>query len=679
MLKRTGLFFILLYLVSLSSLSAQQTGLSPKDIFKIRQAGESVLSPDGKFIAYTVSVPRKISDGVGSDFRELFVYDFGSKRSKQLLQGKVSIGQLSWTPDSKSIAFKAKLDKHPQSQVYTISPEGGEAAPLTDISVSFSQYQFTPDGKSLLYVSETDRFPELKELKKKGFDAEFYEETYDDVTLFVYNISNKESRKLTNNISVFDFEISPDGKSVAALMAPKNLVDDSYMLKRVFIIDIATGNAKKIVDDLGKITKISWSPDSKHLAFVAGSDIQDPVSGSLFITNVSEIKKLSELKNYTLTFEGSVKSCAWLDANTVVYNSDESVDITLRSVKIGSDKSELLLQGGNAVFQDFSVSGKLVTFAGSTKEHPAELFWFNTATKELGKLSRLNQWLDDVKLAKQERIVYNARDGLRIEGTLIYPLNFKEGNKYPLICTIHGGPESSVPNGWVTNYNSWGQFAAAKDYFVFIPNYRASAGRGIAYAKADRGDLAGPEFDDVLDGIDYLVKKGWVDRSKVGIGGGSYGGYFSAWGATKHTEHFAASVVFVGVSNQISKSHTTDIPYEDYHVHWGIWPYENFDLYMNRSPVKYSQQSKTPTLILHGKDDPRVPVMQSVELYRTLKLHSKAPVRFVQYPGEGHGNRKNTSRLDYLVRTLAWFDYYLKSDSPKDQMPPMILDFSEFE
>lgn len=668
---------LLIFLVQM--LPAQQTGLTPKDMFRIQTAVDAVLSPDGKFIAYTVNVPRPLKDGAGGDYRELFVYSLESKRSTPLQQGKVSIGSPVWLPDGSAITFRAKLDKNPRPQIYKISPAGGETELVTEFEGSFQQYQFTPDGKHLVYVAELDRFPQLKSLKSKGFDAEFYEETYSDLTLFTMNLATKEVKQVTKGVSVFDFEVSPDGKSAAATIAEKNLVDDSYMFKRIYTVDLTSGSTRKIVDNLGKITKISFSPDGKHLAIVAGSDVHDPVSGSLFIADVTQQKNLSDLKNHTLTFEGSVKSVNWIDNQTVIYNSDESVDITLRSIKIGSDKSELLLKGGAAQFTDFSTSSGKAAFAGSTWEHPADVFEFDLKEKKLTKISWLNRWLGDVKLAKQEKISYSARDGLRIDGVLIYPLDFKEGTKYPLICSIHGGPESSVPNGWVTNYGTWGQFAAAEGFFVFIPNYRASAGRGIEFAKADRGDLVGPEFEDVLDGIDYLDKKGWVDRSRVGIGGGSYGGYFAAWGATKQTEHFAASVAFVGVSNQISKSHTTDIAYEDYLVHWGMWPYENFALYMERSPVSYSQQSKTPTLILHGKDDPRVPVSQSMELYRTLKLHSKAPVRFVMYPGEGHGNRKNTSRLDYLVRTLEWFKYYLTGNNPKDTMPPMIIDFSSYE
>ncbi|MCF8432650.1 MAG: prolyl oligopeptidase family serine peptidase, partial [Melioribacteraceae bacterium] len=143
-----------------------------------------------------------------------------------------------------------------------------------------------------------------------------------------------------------------------------------------------------------------------------------------------------------------------------------------------------------------------------------------------------------------------------------------------------------------------------------------------------------------------------------------------------HSERFAAAVVFVGISNQISKRNTTDIPYEDYYVHWGIWNYEDFEKVYDRSPVKYTKDAKTPTLILHGTADPRVHPSQSLELYRSLKMHGKAPVRLVWYPGEGHGNRKNPARLDYSLRTMQWFNYYLKGEGDPDQKPNIEIDYN---
>jgi len=183
------------------------------------------------------------------------------------------------------------------------------------------------------------------------------------------------------------------------------------------------------------------------------------------------------------------------------------------------------------------------------------------------------------------------------------------------------------------------------------------------------------EFLDVIDGIEHLSDKGYIDKAKVGIGGGSYGGYFSALGATRYSEHFAAAIPFVGVTNQLSKVNLTDIPYEIYQVHWTIWPNDNPELYYDRSPVKYSANNRTPTLILHGKEDTRVHPSQSLELYRQLKLHGQAPVRLVWYPGEGHGNKNTQSQLDFNLRTMRWFNHYLKGEGNPKELPPLEVNY----
>jgi dipeptidyl aminopeptidase/acylaminoacyl peptidase len=173
--------------------------------------------------------------------------------------------------------------------------------------------------------------------------------------------------------------------------------------------------------------------------------------------------------------------------------------------------------------------------------------------------------------------------------------------------------------------------------------------------------MAGAEFDDIIDGVDHLVAIGLADKKRVGITGGSYGGYAAAWGATVYTDRFAASVVFVGVTDLVSKVGTTDIPVEMYRVHYAEkWPWEQWMRVLERSPIFHAGKSKTPTLILHGEKDPRVDPGQGRELYRHLKLRGSAPVRLVTYPGEGHGNRRAASRLDYNLRVMRWMDHYLK-------------------
>jgi dipeptidyl aminopeptidase/acylaminoacyl peptidase len=270
-------------------------------------------------------------------------------------------------------------------------------------------------------------------------------------------------------------------------------------------------------------------------------------------------------------------------------------------------------------------------------------------------------------------VTFPARDGLRLEGILIRPLDEEAGRRYPLILSVHGGPEAHERNGWLTGYSRPGQVAAARGFAVFYPNYRGSTGRGVAFSKLGQGDAAGKEFDDLVDAVDHLAAAGLADPKKVGVTGGSYGGYATAWSSTRYSERFAAGVMFVGISDLISKTGTTDIPREELLVHARKLPHEDWQRFLERSPIYHARNARTPLLILHGKDDPRVHPGQSLELYRYLKNEGKTPVRLVLYPGEGHGNRRSAGRLDFHLRMLQWFEHYLKG--PGGEPPPPRLEY----
>ena len=220
----------------------------------------------------------------------------------------------------------------------------------------------------------------------------------------------------------------------------------------------------------------------------------------------------------------------------------------------------------------------------------------------------------------QEVVDFKARDGLDLQGLLIHPLDRAEGERVPLVLIVHGGPEAHFADGWLTTYSRPGQVLAGRGFAVFYPNYRGSTGRGLEFAKSSQADPAGKEFDDLIDAVDHLIASGLVDEDKVGVTGGSYGGYATAWSATRYSERFAAGVMFVGISDKISKMGTSDIPVELYSVHARRWPWENWQLMLERSPIYYVEQARTPLLILGGDVDPRVHPSQSLVLYRYLKI-----------------------------------------------------------
>ena len=237
---------------------------------------------------------------------------------------------------------------------------------------------------------------------------------------------------------------------------------------------------------------------------------------------------------------------------------------------------------------------------------------------------------------------------------------------------IHGGPEAHYSNGWNTAYSRPAQTMAAEGYIVAFPNYRGSTGRGVDFSKLSQHDYGGAEFDDIVDAKKHLVEAGLADGDRTGITGGSYGGFASMWAASALTEHFAASVAFVGISDQVSKFGTTDIPKEMYNVHARAWPWDDWMWLLQRSPIYYADQVKTPLLIMHGDKDPRVHPSQSMEMYRHVKVRTDTPVRLVFYPGEKHGNAHAAARFDYALRLTRWMDHFLKEG--ETELPPYELD-----
>jgi dipeptidyl aminopeptidase/acylaminoacyl peptidase len=319
--------------------------------------------------------------------------------------------------------------------------------------------------------------------------------------------------------------------------------------------------------------------------------------------------------------------------------------------------------------------GNRAALLSHSPQHPLEVFTIAVGESEPRRLTNSNPWLDKVPLAKQEVVKFKARDGLELEGMLIRPLQEEPGKRYPFVLMVHGGPEAHFQNGWITRYAEPGQLIAAHGFAVFYPNYRGSTGRGVEFSMKGQADAAGKEFDDLVDAVDHLVAAGLVDKAKVGVTGGSYGGFASAWCATRLTDRFAASVMFVGISDLVSKFGTTDIPNEEYLVHARKHPWDDWAFSRERSPLTYAPQARTPILIMHGKDDPRVHPSQSMELYRYLKTLGKVPVRLVFYQGEGHGNRKSAARLDYSLRLLQWMQHYLQGHG--GDPPPADLDYKD--
>ena len=661
-----------LFLALLQVLHGEEV-LTPQHLAKLRHVISAKISPDGSFVAYILNVPRPpVKEKSGPANRELHVV-YPDGVSHPFVTGDIRVSAIRWTPDGKRISFLAKRGEDKHKLLYAIPIDGGEAQKILDFKSAISAYTWSPDATRVAFIA-TDAVPEETEkLKEKGFTQKIYEEDHTPTRVYIADLETDDAEPRALELpGVPSGPLwAPTENLIALALAPTPLIDDHYMSRKVHIVNVDSGEIVARFKNPGKLGKLAWSPDAQHLAFLSGEDTHDPSAGRLMVVP----REGGELKELLPGFKGDFSSIVWSDPDTVMYVADEGVWNTLGTIRRDGSKNTVLIEPGKMVGAGLSLASD-----GSTKaliiespHHPKEVAILGSDDEVPQRKTTSNPWLADIRLATQEVVTFVARDGLHLHGLLIRPLEEEKGKRYPLILTVHGGPEAHLSNGWLTRYVYPGQIGAAHGFAVFYPNYRGSTGRGVEFSKLGQADYAGKEFDDLVDAADHFIASGLADAKRVGITGGSYGGYASAWGATRLSERFAASVMFVGISDLVSKTGTTDIPREMHLVHARKKLYDNWQWFRERSPIYYAENARTPLLILHGQNDTRVHPSQSMEMYRHIKELGKTPVRLVFYPGEGHGNRKSAARLDYNLRMLRWFDHYLKG--PGGSAPPYELDY----
>ena len=643
-----------------------QEGLSLEDVARLQSVTQVATAPSGGAVAIVVNVPRRpFEEEDGSAWRHLHLLD-GEGATRPYVTGEIRLSDVAWTADGKALLFLAKRGESSTKTLWRLPIDGGEAVEILALDTDLEDYSQAADGR-LAVTAEEPADEERQRLEEHGFNQDVFEEDPPKVGVWVVD-GDSEPRQLPLEGSARGVSWSPDGERLLVRVSPTSLVDDGIIRTQARVLDPETGAVVARVDNPGKLGDVVWSPDGKHLAMVAAESEDDPREGRLMVM----ASEGGALRDLVPGLEAHVTDVAWKDDKTVLALIDESLESYLAEVPLdgGAPRTVIAAGGPSLESMDRGADGRL-SFVASTPVHPSEVY--RLEGDGIVRRTNSNPWLADVRLAEQRPVRWTARDGLELEGLLIEPLDRAEGERVPLVMGVHGGPEAHYSNGWVTTYSQPGQVFAARGFAVFYPNYRASTGRGVAFSKMDHKDPAGAEFDDLIDGIDHLIESGLVDGERVGVTGGSYGGYATAWCATYFSHRFAAAVMSVGIADKIYSLGASDIPWELYQVHLREWPWEAWEIYEDRSPIRHVEKHRTPLLITHGDSDPRVHPGNSLAFYRFLEILDQAPVRLIWYPKEGHGNQRAASRYDYSLRLVRWMEHYLLGEG--GEPPPKDLDY----
>ncbi|MEE2888607.1 MAG: prolyl oligopeptidase family serine peptidase [Planctomycetota bacterium] len=636
-------------------------GLTPIQVMKLRFA-TSVIDAGENGVLFTRVEPRLAKDGIGGARRYLYHLPAGTDAKESLFL----TGGGSFAVWGNLLTFAGKVAGAKHNEVMAKSLVDGKVSRITKTPNGVRAFHWSPNFEYVAYTQLDSASAAQVKASAAGFKQRVHDEDYRNISLWLWERKSGKVTRLTRSGSVAAFEWSADSSQLALALAPRNLVDDGYMFKRIHVVTLG-GKLRKLIDNPGKLGKMSWSPDGKTIAYLSAADKRDPHNGMLYAVDVATGKARALTKG----FRGSVNYIQWSNGGLIQAIVSKGVRTYLATVD-PTTASMAILHGGEGVAFTAVSWGKNQTYVvGSTAKHPAEVYAIAADSKEVRRLTNSNPWLDQAELGKQQTVTFKARDDLEIEGLLIYPVGYKAGTRYPMVIVVHGGPESHFSDGWNTSYSHWGQLLSARGYFAWYPNYRSSTGYGVEFTKHDHGDLMGGEFNDHIDAIGHFAEQGLIDPKRVGMGGGSYGGYTTAWAATKGTSHIAAAVSFVPFVDIRTKWYTSDISWEFYFVHYEEkHAHQQVEYLASRSPLTFASMCRTPLLLLGGTSDPRVHPSQPHMLYRAVKMTTKTPVRYVQYPKEGHGNRTNTNQFDYAIRSLRWFDHYLRPGNQRSATPP---------
>jgi len=663
-------------------IAAQETAKHPiafDDMIKMHRVAEPQISPDGKWVAYTVATPDMDAN---RNVTNIWMVSTTGGAPQQLTQSGHDTSPV-WSPDGKTIAFLSS--RSGDSQVYLLSLEGGEAQRLTKLSTGADIAKWSPDGKTIALTSSvypnckdddcnSKRDAEKEKNKVKAHVAEHL--LYRHWThwnegkrahLFVVPADGSAApRDLTAGANYDvppderggpnDINFSPDSKEIC-FTAVTGKMEAISTNGDLFTVPVAGGEIKRITTQPGFDGEPVYSPDGKYIAYHAQLTPEyeaDRWRVMLYDRQTGKSENLSE------KFDRSADELAWsADSKRIYFTAENETQEPIYDMAALAGAQPRIVTDGNNSAISFSRDGKIVAFERSSLTMPAEIFVTSTEGFSARQVTHHNDAiLASLEMNPPETFWFDGAEGTKVQAMLIRPSKFDAAKKYPLLVLLHGGPQTMWSNAWSYRWNA--EVFSSAGYVTLMINRRGSTGYGQKFTDEITNDWGGKAYVDVMDGLDFALKKySFIDGTKMAAAGGSYGGYMADWIAT-HNGRFKAIISHAAVYDKVSMYATEELWFEEHDMQGTPW--SNPESYHKWAPVTYAGELgkfKTPTLVICGERDYRVPYTQSLEFFSALQRQG-VPSKLVVFPDEGHWVLKPQNSQFWYKTFLDWLTLYLK-------------------
>ena len=653
---------LLVFVTCLPGLSLTEDDSSTvlEQILSITSVGGAAISPDGSEVAYVVTPHDAKGNSLGSEIRTVSTQ---TGKDRKLVSG----GGPVWSPDGSKIAYFSSGSG--RRQIWVVAAAGGSPKQLTDHPGYIDRFRWEPNSKRIAFLFRQAHAADLRFFTKAPHPLMPVVVDRNNLPmnqLAVIDLETRTSNTITPaSYSVCGYEQwfpdtfswSPDGERLVFTKRPHAKAGGHLHGDLVSITH--RGHApRRLVEREGMDAHPVWSPDGNHVAFISTERYDWVTVSYLYLVNPSTLER----RKITPDFDEKIKTFSWTsDSKRILFIAGDRTASQIYSVDIETANVEALTNGDDFLSGlSVTADSDSIAFIRQNAAEPPDVYFARLNDMKPKRLTEVNPQIESWPEIRTEVVRWESFDGMEIEGLVHWPHQYRQGRRYPLLVVPHGGPHSVMSNTFV---NGEYRIFAMRGWAVFRPNFRGSGHYGEKFLRANLGSWGIGDYQDVMSGVDHLIKIGLADPDRLGISGSSYGGYMTSW-TIGQTDRFKAAVVGAAVTDVPSFLRTTDVP-ERFESYLG----KDLVVYQRSSPLTYADNIKTPALIWHGDADIRVPVMQGRHLYTAL-LKNEVPVEFIIYPDEPHGLRRPLNRRDLLLRKIRWLHgWVINAERPKPVVP----------